>query len=81
MTPARLSRGSWPLVRTNVVGTDTARQIVTDALRALTLSLNPRPSTLNSVVRRTHLYMSGAPEFLAGVRRVVGRFRSGHGVA
>ncbi|WP_414664575.1 N-acetylglucosamine kinase [Horticoccus sp. 23ND18S-11] len=58
-----VARQLAPGCNPNVVGTDTARQIATDALRALTLSLHSQPSTLPVVVHRTHLYMSGAPGF------------------
>ena len=42
----------------NVAGPDAARQIVTDALRALTASVTPPPA-----LALTQLFMSGAPTF------------------
>ncbi len=61
-----VARHLAPGCNPNVVGTDQARLIVTDALVALTSSLSSQLSALNSApapVVATQLYMSGAPGF------------------
>lgn len=61
-----VARHLAPGCNPNVVGTDQARLIVTDALVALTSSpeLSSQPSALNSPrIAATQLFMSGAPGF------------------
>ena len=58
-----VARHLAPGCNPNVAGPEQARAIVSEALRALTSSLNSQPSTFNCSVRSTLLFMSGAPAF------------------
>ncbi|MBC7369191.1 MAG: ATPase, partial [Undibacterium sp.] len=59
-----VARHLAPGCNPNIIGPEAARTTVTAALTALTSSLNPQPSTLNSSsVATTLLFMSGAPTF------------------
>src|SRR5438874_1877795 len=59
-----VARHLAPGCNPSIVGAEQARLIVTDALCALTSSLNAQPSSVNSPrIAATHLYMAGNRAF------------------